>query len=74
MHEPELAMLPIGGRFMVGPRKAAKAAGLLGVGHVGPKRCSESPTLTGSLGELGRLAGERIRGIIRTRKPGETLR
>ena len=36
LHRPDVALLPIGGHFTMGPRQAAVAVELLGVSHVIP--------------------------------------
>ena len=47
-YAPELAFLPIGGHFTMGPREAALAVELLGVGHVIPIHYGTFPILTGT--------------------------
>ena len=41
LYEPDVALLPIGDLFTMGPREAAKACELLGVGAVVPIRSEE---------------------------------
>ncbi|MEO8504394.1 MAG: metal-dependent hydrolase [Acidobacteriota bacterium] len=60
MYRPELAFLPIGDHFTMGPAAAARACGFLGVSQVVPIHWGTFPILTGqpealrrSLGELG---------------------
>ena len=48
IYEPELAFLPIGDHFTMGPREAAKAAHLLGVKVVVPMHYGTFPLLTGT--------------------------
>jgi L-ascorbate metabolism protein UlaG (beta-lactamase superfamily) len=45
---PDLAMLPIGDHFTMGPRRAAKAASLLGVRYIVPQHYGTFPLLTGT--------------------------
>jgi L-ascorbate metabolism protein UlaG (beta-lactamase superfamily) len=52
LHAPQLAFLPIGGHFTMGPREAALAAGLLGVEDVVPIHYGTFPILTGTPAEL----------------------
>ena len=52
LHQPELAFLPIGGHFTMGPRGAALAAEYLGVKHVVPIHYGTFPILTGTPAEL----------------------
>ena len=49
---PDLAILPIGGHFTMGPREAAKAVELLGVRHVMPIHYGTFPILAGTPDEL----------------------
>lgn len=48
MHGPEIAFLPIGGHYTMGPEGAARAAALLGVRQVVPMHYGTFPVLTGS--------------------------
>src|SRR5580693_10471325 len=52
LYKPELAMLPIGDRFTMGPREAAYAIRLLGVKHVIPMHYATFPFLTGTVDGL----------------------
>ncbi len=52
LHRPELAFLPIGGHFTMGPREAALAVELLGVRHVVPIHYGTFPILAGTPQEL----------------------
>ncbi|NJD29023.1 MAG: metal-dependent hydrolase [Chloroflexi bacterium] len=47
LHRPDLAMLPIGGHYTMGPREAALAVELLGVGEVLPIHYGTFPILVG---------------------------
>ena len=46
LHKPDLAMLPIGGHYTMGPRQAALAVELLGVQHVMPIHYGTFPALS----------------------------
>jgi L-ascorbate metabolism protein UlaG (beta-lactamase superfamily) len=48
LHRPEVAFLPIGGHYTMGPRGAAKAAELLGVSIVVPIHYGTFPILAGT--------------------------
>ena len=73
LYKPELAMLPIGGHFTMGPLEAAMAIRLLGVKHVIPMHYGTFPVLTGTPEELKKLTKD-ITGLeIHTMKPGENL-
>jgi L-ascorbate metabolism protein UlaG (beta-lactamase superfamily) len=52
LHRPDLAILPIGGHFTMGPREAALAVELLGVRHVLPIHYGTFPLLAGTPDEL----------------------
>lgn len=52
MYSPDVAMLPIGGHFTMGPTGAARAAGMLDVAAVIPIHYGTFPALTGTPAEL----------------------
>lgn len=73
LYKPELAMLPIGDRFTMGPREAAYATRLLGVKHVIPMHYATFPFLTGTV-EGFRKETKDIPGLeVHAMNPGETL-
>jgi L-ascorbate metabolism protein UlaG (beta-lactamase superfamily) len=73
LYSPDLAMLPIGDLFTMGPREAAHAVGLLGVQHVVPMHYGTFPGLTGTV-QAFREAVKNIPDLeVHTMKPGETL-
>ncbi len=69
---PEVAFLPIGDRFTMGPEDAATAAEWLGVKAIVPMHYGTFPELTGTVEELRTHAGPRGIDVIELR-PGETL-
>jgi L-ascorbate metabolism protein UlaG (beta-lactamase superfamily) len=70
LHAPEMAVLPIGDLYTMGPRAAAAAARLLGARHVLPVHFGTFPPLTGTPAELAReLAGSGI--AVAELTPGE---
>jgi L-ascorbate metabolism protein UlaG (beta-lactamase superfamily) len=72
-YKPDLACLPIGDVFTMGPREAALAIRLLRVKHVIPMHYATFPLLTGTPEAL-RAESKDIRGLqIHAMKPGETL-
>jgi L-ascorbate metabolism protein UlaG (beta-lactamase superfamily) len=71
---PELAFLPIGDLFTMGPRQAAHAICLLGVAHVIPIHYATFPALTGTPEALRQHTAEIANLTIHALKPGETLR
>jgi L-ascorbate metabolism protein UlaG (beta-lactamase superfamily) len=48
LYAPDLALLPIGGFYTMGPREAAKACELLGIARVIPIHWGTFPVLTGT--------------------------
>lgn len=73
LYKPDLACLPIGDLYTMGPREAAHAIRLLGVKHVVPMHYASFPALTGT-GEALRQETRDISGVeIHALKPGETL-
>ena len=73
LYKPELAMLPIGDRYTMGPREAAYATRLLGVEHVIPMHYATFPFLTGTVEAFQRETKD-IAGLeIHAMKPGDTL-
>jgi L-ascorbate metabolism protein UlaG (beta-lactamase superfamily) len=73
LYKPDVALLPIGDHFTMGPREAALAIRLLGVKHVIPMHFATFPVLTGTPAAL-REQTKDISGLeIHTLKPGESL-
>jgi L-ascorbate metabolism protein UlaG (beta-lactamase superfamily) len=71
LYRPDIAFLPIGDRFTMGPDAAAIAARWLGVKQVVPMHWGTFPQLTGTPEMLkGHLAGTGIE--VLELKPGET--
>jgi L-ascorbate metabolism protein UlaG (beta-lactamase superfamily) len=73
LYKPDVAMLPIGDRFTMGPREAAYAVGLLGAKHVIPMHYATFPVLTGTVDGFRREARDIARVEIHALKPGESL-
>jgi L-ascorbate metabolism protein UlaG (beta-lactamase superfamily) len=69
-YRPDVAFLPIGDRFTMGPDGAAAACDLLGVKQVVPMHFGTFPFLTGTPGRLRELVEPRVRVV--ELKPGET--
>jgi L-ascorbate metabolism protein UlaG (beta-lactamase superfamily) len=73
IYKPDVALLPIGDVFTMGPREAAFAIRLLGVKHVIPMHYATFPMLTGTPEEL-RAEAKDVAGLeVHALKPGETL-
>jgi L-ascorbate metabolism protein UlaG (beta-lactamase superfamily) len=71
MHRPEIAFLPIGDLYTMGPEQAAKACELLGVKQVVPMHYGTFPALTGTPAKLRELVEPKgVRVLELT--PGET--
>jgi L-ascorbate metabolism protein UlaG (beta-lactamase superfamily) len=75
LYKPDLAMLPIGDFFTMGPMEAAKAVELLGVKHVLGMHYGTFPLLTGTPQGLRDELAKRGLGevVVEELKPGETL-
>jgi L-ascorbate metabolism protein UlaG (beta-lactamase superfamily) len=75
LYRPELAILPIGGHYTMGPREAALAVELLGVTHVLPIHYGTFPALTGTPEELRRaLAGRGLDQVtVHAPQPGGSV-
>ncbi len=73
LYKPDLAMLPIGDLFTMGPREAAYAIRLLGVKHVIPMHYATFPQLTGTPEALRQEAKDVAELEIYALKPGESL-
>jgi len=71
MYRPDLAFLPIDGRYNMTPRLAAKAVELLKVPRVVPIHYNTFPLIQSSPGEFKRLVGKTAEVVIL--KPGESL-
>ena len=73
IYEPDIAILPIGDRFTMGPLEAAFAIRLLKVKHVIPCHYGSMPTLSGTPEKLAALTEDVARLEIHALKPGEIL-
>ena len=64
LYAPELALLPIGDHFTMGPREAALAVELLGVKHVIPLHYGTWPLLVGTPDDFrAQLAARGLRDV-----------
>ena len=74
LYQPELAFLPIGGHFTMGPKGAALAAEYLSVQHVVPIHYGTFPKLAGTPDELRReLAARGLDVAVHAPEPGGTV-
>jgi L-ascorbate metabolism protein UlaG (beta-lactamase superfamily) len=71
LYKPEVAMLPIGGFYTMGPREAALAVEFLQPKMVVPLHFGTFPPLTGTPAELAALIDSRI--DVMQRAPGQTI-
>ncbi len=71
LYAPEIAFLPIGDHFTMGPAAAAKAADFLGVRQIVPMHYGTFPMLTGTPEELKKLVEPRGIDVL-VLQPGET--
>jgi|ERR1700683_969815 len=73
LYAPELALLPIGDHYTMGPREAALAIRLLNAKHVVPMHYGTFPVLTGRPETLREMTQD-ISGLeIHVMQPGESL-
>ncbi len=75
LYRPELALLPIGGHFTMGPREAALAVELIGAKHVMPIHYGTFPLLSGTPAQLRAALDDRgLTGIeIHAPEPGGSV-
>jgi L-ascorbate metabolism protein UlaG (beta-lactamase superfamily) len=71
MYRPQIAFLPIGDFYTMGPEQAARAAELLGVRQIVPMHYGTFPVLTGTPAKLRELVSPRGVQVLEL-KPGET--
>jgi L-ascorbate metabolism protein UlaG (beta-lactamase superfamily) len=71
MYAPQIAFLPIGDFYTMGPEQAAKASELLGVKQIVPMHYGTFPALTGTPARLRELVEPRGIGVLEL-QPGET--
>jgi L-ascorbate metabolism protein UlaG (beta-lactamase superfamily) len=76
LYKPDLAMLPIGDFYTMGPKEAAIAVRMLGVKHVIPMHYGTFPILVGTPAELqNSLNNLGLKDVeVIEMKPGETIR
>lgn len=73
LYHPDIAILPIGGHYLMGPREAALACRLLGVRQVIPCHYGTFPVLTGTPGQLRDLTRDITDFEVIEAKIGETI-
>lgn len=73
MYKPEIAFLPIGDFYTMGPEQAATASELLGVKQIVPMHYGTFPVLTGTPARLRELVASRGVQVLEL-KPGETAK
>jgi L-ascorbate metabolism protein UlaG (beta-lactamase superfamily) len=71
LYKPELAMLPIGGHFTMGPKEAALALKYLGAKRVLPLHFGTFPPLTGTPEQLAALVGQKVE--VARLSPGDSI-
>jgi L-ascorbate metabolism protein UlaG (beta-lactamase superfamily) len=69
LYRPNLAILPIGGHYTMGPREAALAVELLGVQEVMPVHYGTFPILTGTPDELREALAARGLAAVHVHSP-----
>ena len=73
LYQPELAFLPVGDLFTMGPREAAKACELLQPRKVVPMHFGTFPPLTGTPDELASLLSNAPGTEVWTLEPGKPV-
>jgi L-ascorbate metabolism protein UlaG (beta-lactamase superfamily) len=73
LYRPDIAFLPIGDTYTMGPEQAAHACELLGIRHVVPMHYGTFPALTGTPDRLRALVEPRGIEVLELR-PGESTR
>lgn len=63
LYKPEVAMLPIGGYYTMGPKEAALAVQYLGAKTILPLHWGTFPMLTGTPAELAKLVGKGVKVV-----------
>jgi L-ascorbate metabolism protein UlaG (beta-lactamase superfamily) len=71
LYAPDIAFLPIGDHFTMGPEAAARASEMLGVRQVVPMHYGTFPILTGTPEQFKKLV-EPFGVDVLVLKPGET--
>ena len=72
LYRPDIAMLPIGDHYTMGPREACLAAKLLRPKTVIPMHYGTFPQLTGTVAEFKKLVGDLGVEVVEM-KPGKTV-
>lgn len=73
LYQPDLLLLPIGDRFVMSPKEAARACELMDAKRVIPMHFGTFPLLTGTPAQFRELVAPQGVEVIEM-KPGETLR
>ena len=71
IYEPDVAVLPIGDHYTLGPREAAVALELLGTKRCVPCHWGTFPLLTGTAAELAKLAPAGV--LVEQIEPGDSV-
>lgn len=71
LYHPEIALLPIGGHFTMGPREASLAVRFIGAKTILPLHFGTFPPLTGTPAELAKLVDPGVRLV--EWNPGESF-
>jgi len=71
LYKPDVALLPIGDNYTMGPEEAALAVELLGVKRVVPCHWGTFPVLTGTPDALAKLVGSGV--TVERIEPGDTV-
>lgn len=70
LYKPDVALLPIGGCYTMGPREAAKACELINPRHIIGMHYGTFPVLAGTPAELRKYLPARMKGRVSELEPG----
>ena len=73
LYKPDVVMIPIGGKYTMGPKEAAKACELLNPKCIIPMHYDTFPALTGSPVELKNLLPAPLKNKVVDILPGDTV-
>ena len=73
LYRPDVALIPIGGHYTMGPREAALACRLLGAKEIVPMHHGTFPVLSGTPAALRELTRDIPGLVVHDIKPGQSL-
>ena len=73
LYKPQVALMPIGDLYTMGPREAAKACELINPKHIIGMHYGTFPVLTGTPGELKKYLPVKLKRNVKELEPGMTI-